>query len=265
MTEFTTSADGTRIAYEPRGDGPPIVLVSGLLCDRDTHRPLAEALAPRFTAVVYDRRGRGESGDTPPYAVDREVEDLAAVLNALGGAASVYGHSSGAGLALRAGAAALPIPRLILHEPPYGADDVASRSEARELAEGVRAAVEAGRPEDAIGLFMAGMGTPDEVVASMAADPRMLRLATTMPYDHAVMGDFDEGGAIPVATVRRVAIPTLVLAGTASPDFFLDAARRIAELLPDGRLHQLDGADHGAPAAVVAPAVGAFAREPATG
>jgi pimeloyl-ACP methyl ester carboxylesterase len=264
MAEFAESSDGTRIAFDGQGDGPPIVLVAGLLCDRETLRPLARALAPRFLAVVYDRRGRGESADSTPYAAEREIEDLAAVIDTVGGSAAVYGHSSGAALALRAAGAGLPITHLVVHEPPYGPDDEESRAEARALAEAVQTAVDAGRPQDAIGHFMKAMGTPDDVTASMAADPRIRRLAMTMPYDHAVMGDFDEGGAIPASRVRRIGVPTLVLAGTASPAFFRDTADRLTALLPDGRLQVLEGADHGAPAEIVAPAVLAFvADEPA--
>jgi pimeloyl-ACP methyl ester carboxylesterase len=262
MTEFASSADGTRIAFERHGTGSPVVLVGGLLSDRSRHRPLAEALAARFTAVTVDRRGRGESGDTAPYEVKREVEDLSAVIDALGGAAFVYGHSSGAALALRASAAGLPISRLVLHEPPFGEDDDASRSEARALATAVQDAIDSGRPEEAIRAFMSAMGAPGEVVSSMTADPELRRLARTMPYDHAVVGDA-EGGAIPAELARSITVPTLVLAGTASPSFFVDTARRLVDLLPAGRLALLEGADHGAEAAMVAPAVAAF-LEPTT-
>jgi pimeloyl-ACP methyl ester carboxylesterase len=256
-TEYASSADGTRIAFERRGSGSPIILVSGLLSDRASHRLLAEALAASCTAVVFDRRGRGASGDTAPYAVEREIQDIAAVMAQLDGEVALYGHSSGAALALRAAAAGVRVSRLILHEPPFGADDEASRAEARILAEAVRDAVEAGHPEEAVRAFMGAMGTPDEVIAGMTADPALMRLATTMPYDHAVVGDF-EGGGVPVEAVRRIEVPTLVLAGTASPEFFLDTAERIARLLPIGPLQLLEGADHGAPADVVAPAVAAF-------
>ena len=257
MHSYVTSADGTRIAYERHGDGRPLVIVGGLLCDRTTFQPLAEQLASRLAAVVYDRRGRGDSGDTAPYAVQREVEDLAAVIGAVGGEASVYGHSSGAGLALEAAAAGVPITRLVLHEPPYGADDEESMREARELAETVDAAIAEDRRADAIRAFLTASGMPAEMAEGAAHDPRMLALAPTMPYEFAVMGDH-HGGTIPTERVRALRMPTLVILGGASPDFFRGTAERIVELLPDGRLTVLDGQDHGAPADVVAPVVADF-------
>lgn len=260
MTSFVTSPDGTRIAFDRLGDGPPVVVVSGMFCDRQTTQPLAEQLAQQFSVINYDRRGRGESGDTAPYAVEREVEDLGALIAAVGGSAAVYGHSSGAGLALNGAAGGLPITRLVLHEPPYGGDDDESTRAARELAEQVRAAVTGSRYGEAIKLFMADSGMPAEMIDGMSTDPKMLAVALTMPYDHEIMGDFDHGGTIPVELVRAIDVPTLVLAGGASPDFFRDTADRLTDLLPNGTLTVLDGQDHGAPADVVAPLVAAFLR-----
>jgi pimeloyl-ACP methyl ester carboxylesterase len=258
MTRYVTSVDGTRIAFDRLGQGPPVIVVSGIFCDRTTTQPLAEQLAQGFSVLNYDRRGRGESTDTAPYAVAREVEDLAALIVEAGGAASVYGHSSGAGLALNAAASGLPITRLVLHEPPYGPADDESTRHARELAENVRRAISEDRRADAIELFLAAAGMPPEMVEGMSGDPKMLAVAPTMPYDHEVMGDFDRGGAIPDDLVRAVTMPTLVIAGEASPDFFRDTAARIAALLPNGTLTVLKGQDHGAPAEVVAPVVAEF-------
>lgn len=258
MTSYVTSADGTRIAFDRLGDGPPVVVVSGIFCTRQTTRSLAELLAPRFTVINYDRRGRGESGDTPPYAVEREIEDLGALLTEVGGAAAVYGHSSGAGLALEATAAGLPVTRLVLHEPPYGPDDEESRRGARELAENVRAAVAEDRRADAIELFFAASGMPPEVVEAMSSDPDMQAVVPTMPYDFAVMGDASRGGTIPEDRVRAITVPVLVVAGGASPDFFRHTATRLTELLPDARQVVLEGQDHGAAAEVVAPVVAEF-------
>src|SRR5215203_7086866 len=117
-----TSSDGTSIAFERLGDGPPVIVVCGAMCDRALMRPTAEELAKYFTVFNYDRRGRGDSGDTAPYAVEREIEDIAALIDEAGGSAFVYGHSSGAGLALHAAAHGLPIARLVLHEPPFVPD-----------------------------------------------------------------------------------------------------------------------------------------------
>ena len=258
MTNYVSSPDGTKIAYDRLGDGPPVVLVSGLFCHRPMTQPLAERLAPDFTVVHYDRRGRGESGDTPPYAVEREVEDLAALIDELGGAAAVYGHSSGAGLALEAVAAGLPITALVLHEPPYGADDEEEKEQARRLADDIRTAVAEDRRADAVKLFLTASGLPGEMADQMAGDAGMQAVAPTMPYDFDVMGHTSRGGVIPEDLVRSVAIPTLVVAGTASPDFFRDAATRITQLLSQGRYILLEGQDHGAPANVVAPVVAEF-------
>lgn len=257
MAAYVTSADGTRIAFDRLGDGPPVIVVGGMFCDRTTFQPLAAELAPHFQAITYDRRGRGDSGDTTPYAVEREVEDLAAVIAEVGGAASVYGHSSGAGLALTAAAAGLPIKRLVLHEPPYGGDDEASQREARALAETVVTAITEDRRADAISAFMSASGMPPDMVDSMSTDPHMLALAPTMPYDFEVMGDVN-GGVIPEERARGLGMPTLVIVGAASPDFFRDAAERIVELVPDCRLAVLEGQDHGAPADAVAPVVAEF-------
>jgi pimeloyl-ACP methyl ester carboxylesterase len=266
MTRNVTSADGTRIAFDRLGEGPPVIVVSGIFCDRHTTQGLAEQLAQRFSVINYDRRGRGESGDTAPYAVEREIEDLGALIAEAEGTASVYGHSSGAGLALNAAASGLAITRLVLHEPPYGPDDEESTRGARELAENVRAALAENRRAEAIELFFTASGMSPEMVEGISSDPKMLAVAPTMPYDFEVMGDSSRGGVIPEELVRAVTMPTLVIAGGASPEFFRDTAARIAELLPNGTHTVLEGQDHDAPADVVAPVVAAFlitrSREP---
>lgn len=233
------------------------MLVSGLFCHRPALADLAALLARDLTVLNYDRRGRGESSDTAPYAVEREVEDLAALLEAAGGTAAVYGHSSGAGLALRAAAAGLPLTHLVLHEPPYGDDDPESADDARALHRDVTALLAEDRRGDAITRFMRDYGMPPEALAATSADPAMLAVAPTMPYDFAVMGQAD-GGAVPEDLARSVSVATLVVAGGASMEFFMETARRLADLIPDARLTVLDGQDHGAAADVVAPVVADF-------
>ncbi len=264
MTSFTASEDGTRIAFDRLGEGQPVIVVGGLFNDRQTTRELAEALSRQLTVINYDRRGRGESGDTAPYAVEREIEDLAALIGEVGGRASVYGHSSGAGLALRAAGAGVPIAKLVLHEPPYSGDDEGSRRDARQLAGTVRTAIAEDRRADAITAFLTASGMPPEMAEGLATDPRMLAVAPTIPYDFEVMGD-DRGEGIPEGLVRTLDIPALVIAGTDSPEFFRDAAARIAELLPNGRIMILEGQDHGAAAEVVAPVVADFVGASAPG
>jgi pimeloyl-ACP methyl ester carboxylesterase len=258
MTSYVTSVDGTLIAYDRLGQGPTVVLVSGMFCDRQTTRRLAEQLAQQFTVINYDRRGRGASGDTAPYAIHREIEDLAALIAAGGGTAAVYGHSSGAGLALNAAGHGLPITRLVLHEPPYSYNDQESRSAARSLADRVRSALASDRRAEAITMFLTASGVPEEMAEGMASDPRMLAVAPTMPYDFEVMGEIRQGGAIPEDLVRAIDVPALVIAGGASPQFFRDIAIRIAYLLPNGSYTVLEGQDHGAPAHAVAPVVTDF-------
>lgn len=258
MTSFVTSLDGTRIAFDRLGEGPAVLVVSGMFCDRQTTQELAERLAHEASVINYDRRGRGESTNTAPYAVKREVEDIGALLEEVAGPAAVYGHSSGAALALIAATSGVPIRRLVLHEPPYGHDEEESMRTTRALAENVRAALAEDRRADAIKLFFADSGMPPEMIEGMSADPRMQALAATMHHDLEVMGDETRGGTIPEDLVRSIDVPTLVISGTTSPDFFRDTAARITELLPNGTHVLLEGQDHGAPADVVAPVVADF-------
>jgi pimeloyl-ACP methyl ester carboxylesterase len=257
MTAHVTSADGTPIAYDRAGTGAPLIIIGGILCDRRKLRDLAVALSGHVSVINFDRRGRGDSGNTEPYAVEREVEDIAALIAAAGGQAAVYGHSSGSGLALRAAADGLPIGRLILHEPPYGPDDPDSAAGSRQFAQVILGLLDGGQHGAAVETFMAAAGVPAEPAAEMGRDPALLAMAPTMRHDIAVMGELD-GGALPETLVRTIAVPTLVIAGGASPDFFRQTAARVAELLPDGRLLVIEGADHGAPAEVVAPVVADF-------
>src|SRR3712207_475383 len=151
LIDTLTSSDGTTIAFERLGDGPAVIVVGGQLADRALTRPTAEELAKHFTVINYDRRGRGDSGDTAPYAVEREIEDLEALIAEAGGTASVYGLSSGAALALHAAAAGLPIARLVLHEPPYTPEGDEDRQQAsRKEAEHIKTLLEEDRRGDAI-------------------------------------------------------------------------------------------------------------------
>jgi pimeloyl-ACP methyl ester carboxylesterase len=257
MTSFVTSADATRIAYDRDGEGDPLILVSGILCDREKLRPLARTLARQFSVINYDRRGRGQSGDATSYSIEREVEDIGALIAAAGGAVSVYGHSSGASLALNAAARALPIKRLVVHEPPYGPDDEESRKSSRDLAEQVLGALAAGRHGEAIRMFLAAAGMPPEIAQAMSNDPKLCAMAPTMAYDYEIVGEM-RGGTIPEALVRSIRVFTLVIAGEASPEFFRVSAARVAELLPNAQYTVLEGQDHGAPASAVAPVVTRF-------
>src|SRR5215203_2345097 len=147
-----TSSDGTSIAFDRLGDGPPVVVVCGAMCDRALMRPAAEELAKYFTVFNYDRRGRGDSDDTAPYAVEREIEDIGVLLVEAGGTASVYGHSSGAGLVLHAAAHGLPIAKVALHDPPYAPNGEEERQSAREYGENLKAMLSEDRRGDAVEL-----------------------------------------------------------------------------------------------------------------
>ncbi len=251
--EKIRSKDGTAIAFDRLGDGPPVIVVGGATCDRAMTRPLAERLAQHFTVINYDRRGRGDSGDTAPYAVEREIEDIGALIIEAGGTASVYGHSSGAGLALHAAAHGLPITKLVLHEPPYVPDGEEERQISREYAEKLKVLLAEDRRGDAVELFMTTVGVPQEMVEQMRHSPRwagLEEIAPTLAYDSEVMGDISRGGTIPTDQASSVTIPALVLCGGASPAWIIDVGRQIAEAMPNGRHSVLEGQEH-----VVAPEV----------
>jgi Alpha/beta hydrolase family len=258
-----TSADGTSIAHETFGQGPPLITVCGATCDRALMRSTAQALGRYFTAVSYDRRGRGDSGDTLPYAVDREVEDVAALIAEVGGPAHLYGHSSGAGLVLHVVAAGLPVDRFVLHEPPYSPYDEPSKDAARSFAQELRGLLAEDRRAEAIETFLRGTGMPDEMIEGMRETPRwpgLLALAPTLAYDSAVMGDIDNGGAIPEEVAARATRPGLVLVGGDSPPFMLEVSQRLAGLLPQGSHRVLDGQGHVVDPEVLAPVVAEFLR-----
>jgi pimeloyl-ACP methyl ester carboxylesterase len=241
------------------GDGPPVIVVGGQLADRALTRPTAEELAKHFTVINYDRRGRGDSGDTGPYAVEREIQDLQALIAEVGRSASVYAHSSGAALALHAAAAGLPIAKLIVHEPPYTPDGDEDRQRAtRKEAAHIKTLLAEERRGDAVEYVMRGIGMPPEMVEGVSQDPRVVALSPTMAYDSEIMGDISRGGTIPADLLDAVTIPTLVLVGGASPEWMIDVSRRLAERLPNGRHCVLEGQEHVVPPEVLVPALEEF-------
>ncbi|MFB3739588.1 MAG: alpha/beta fold hydrolase [Candidatus Velamenicoccus archaeovorus] len=258
--ETVRSADGTTIAFERWGRGPALVVVGGALSDRTIVGELAPHLAG-LTVVGYDRRGRGDSGDTAPYAVEREVEDLRAVIDAVAGSAAVFGHSSGAALALEAAAGGLPITKLALYEPPFIVDDTRPPLPDDYLPH-LRDLVAAGRRGDAVEYFMTvGPSVPPEVVAQMRSSPTwpaLEALAHTIAYDGAVMGDHMAGRPLPRDRWVSVTIPTLVMDGGASPAWARNAVRELAEILPNARRRTLEGQAHGAAPEVLAPVLEDF-------
>ncbi|WP_236791081.1 alpha/beta fold hydrolase [Amycolatopsis sp. GM8] len=260
-----TSRDGTAIAYERSGAGPAVVLVDGALCYRASgpSRPLAEQLKSDFTVYTYDRRGRGESGNTLPYAVEREVEDLEAVIEEAGGTAYVYGISSGAGLALEAASRIPGITKLAVYEPPFIVDD------SREpLPEGnparVEAAVAAGRRTEAVKMFMRQVGVPGFMLAVMPVFPVWAKLkgvAHTIPYDLTIMDEGQHGHPLPAGKYESVKIPALAAAGGKSPQWMLNSVRAVAAALPDSRHQVLPGQNHMVKPQAIAPVLTRFLRE----
>jgi pimeloyl-ACP methyl ester carboxylesterase len=255
--EVATSKDGTRIAFDRSGDGPPIVLVGGALSDRAAAAELAGRLAPHLTAIAFDRRGRGGSGDTAPYAVDREVEDIESLILAVGGPAFLLGHSSGAVLALET-ARTHPelIARLALYEPPFIVDD------SRSLLPGdyvthLEDLVSQGRRGDAVAFLMTrGVGVPAEIVAGMQEQPfwsAFEAMAHTLAYDGTIMGDTMGGSPAPLQRWASVRAPALLMDGGASPDWQRHAVRALAQILPDARHVTLEGQSHGPDSGVLAP------------
>jgi pimeloyl-ACP methyl ester carboxylesterase len=255
--EKIQSLDGTTIAFDQLGRGTPLVLVGGASCDRAIDAPIATALAEHFTVLNYDRRGRGDSTDTQPFAVEREVEDIAALIAAAGGSATLVGLSSGAALAAEAAVAGLPISALVMWEPPFRVD-AEGLQQAKDYTDDLAALLAAGRRGDALARFMRLVGLPEEMIAGIRQSPYWSTgeaLAPTLAYDNAVMGD----SSVPVERYRRIAAPTLVLAGSASPAWLREAAIRTANAIPGARHDSLDGQDHNiAPDALTA-AVAGFA------
>ncbi|QNE79678.1 alpha/beta fold hydrolase (plasmid) [Streptomyces finlayi] len=244
------SADGTEIAFEQSGSGPAVVLVASALADRSDTTKLAALLAQHFTVVNYDRRGRGASGDANAYAPDREVEDIAALIEHVGGSASLFGSSSGAVLALRAAAAGVHVDRLALYEPPFvvAEDD---DGPPKDLAQQINALLAEGRHSDAVKYFMTRVqGMPGVAVFFMKFMPKMwanlTKLARTLPYDIAVMGDTQQGKPLDAEEWKAVAARTRVLTGGKSPAAFQRAARAVVEILPQADHRTLPGLNHGA-------------------
>lgn len=264
-TTHVTSADGTEIAYEVTGTGPALVLVDGAMCQRamGPARGLAAALADDFTVHAYDRRGRGGSGPgSSPYEVDREVEDLRAVIDAAGGSAHLFGASSGAVLALEAARRGAPVERLAVYEAPFIVDDTHPANDPR-LPERLQAMVDAGRRGEAVRTFMRVVGVPAPVIVLMRFLPvwkKLTGIAHTLPYDLTIVVGHQQGEPLPAGYYDDVAAETLVVAGGKSPAYMRNSQAAIADAVPRARLETLPGQTHMIKPKVVAPVLGAFLR-----
>jgi pimeloyl-ACP methyl ester carboxylesterase len=250
-----TSRDGTAIAFDRSGGGPAVILVTGAFADRSMMAPVAELLAPRFTVYAYDRRGHGESGDTAPYAVEREIDDIEALLEHAGGSAYAYGISSGAVLALHAARRLPGVTKLALYEPPFVVDDSHPPLPADYL-DRVKELTSTGRPGDAVELFLTFVGVPAQEVAQMRAQPfwqAIEAVAHTLVYDLTVMGDTQSGKPLP-AKWASITTPALVADGEKTPQPYIGpAADALAALLPNARRYTLPGQDHAVAPDAIAP------------
>ena len=252
-----TSADGTLLAVDVLGAGPPLITAAGAFCTRAATAPLTQALQDRFTVYNYDRRGRGDSGDTAPYSVDREIEDIAALVSAAGGSAALFGHSSGGTLALLAAAAGVSVNAVVVYEPPFLVDG--SRAPlATDLPARVAALVAEGRRGDAVELYQTeAIGIPAAVVEQMRDAPfrpALEAIAHTLAYDGLVVGDL----SLPVALLQSINVRVLCITGDQSPPMLQSAAEAVARTVRQGELRVLEGESHDITPAVTAPVVAAF-------
>jgi pimeloyl-ACP methyl ester carboxylesterase len=251
--ETVQSTDGTAIAYQRSGEGPALILSVGAFCDRSSTAGLTPLLADHFSVYEYDRRGRGSSGDSPDYSIDREVDDLASLISAAGGSACIYGHSSGAALALEAAARGVPVTALVAYEPPYTAMDDGTGG-STELLEGVRARIVAGDRDGAAALFLEGVGTPAEYIPMIRQSPgwpAMLELAPGLVYDLGLCN----GGVVPCRRLARIGVPTVAVSGGASPEWATRAGAAIADVVPGARHVVLDGQTHAVAHEAIAPVI----------
>jgi pimeloyl-ACP methyl ester carboxylesterase len=262
--DTVTSADGTTIAYEATGTGPAVVLVDGALCHRDfgPAAPLAKRLADRFAVTSYDRRGRGDSSDTAPYDVEREVEDLAAVIDAVGGSAFVYGISSGAALALQAAHRGVPMRKLAVYEAPFLVDDSGPEDPDDYLPNLTRALAE-DRRGDAVSMFMRLVGAPAFAIGFMKVTPAWRKckaVAHTLPYDHALLAHARSRRPLPADRYADAGMPVLSMAGGKSPEWMRAAMRQVAEAVPHGEYRTVEGQTHMLKPDAIAPVLADFYR-----
>jgi pimeloyl-ACP methyl ester carboxylesterase len=251
-----TSRDGTTIEFDRTGEGSPVVLVTGGSVDRQSNAGLAAELSKGFTVFNYDRRGRGNSTDTPPYAIEREIEDIDAVIAEAGGSAHLYGTSSGAALAMYATASGLPVTKLAMWEPPFVLDE--DKRPPTDQVEHYETMVAEGRRGDAVEYFMTKViGMPAEMVAGMRAQPwwpAQEALAHTLAYDAKIMGDY----SLPTDSAASVKAPAIVIAGGADFPWMRETAEALAKALPDGQARILDGQGHDVAPTVLAPVLVEF-------
>jgi pimeloyl-ACP methyl ester carboxylesterase len=257
----TLSKDGTKLAYDKTGQGPALILVAGAFQDRMAMAAYAEPLSKHFTVFNYDRRGRGESGNTPPYTVEREIEDIDALIQVAGGSAFVFGGSSGGVLTLDAAAYGSNITKLAIYEPPFVVDD--SRDPVPEnIVDQLTDMIASGRRGDAAETFMTkGSLMPADMVSGMRAQPfwpGVEAVAHTLVYDAMIMEGTMQGNPLPLDRWAAIMIPTLVIYGGAGPAWSRNAAEALIELLPDAERRRLEGQFHDLSPDVLTPVLEKF-------
>lgn len=263
-----TSRDGTTIAFDVHGTGArPLIIVDGATSHRAVNPLNAEIgrlLGDEFRVYAYDRRGRGDSTDTAPYAIEREIDDIAALIEHAGAPTMLCGFSSGAVLAMDAAAAGLPISRLVLFEPPFVVDDARSPLPA-DYVERLEKYVAAGQRDEAAALFMSiAANLPPEMVAGVRQSPYfapVMAIAHTISYDGRIMGTTMSGTPLPSDRWAKVTMPTLVLHGDGTEPWLVTGAHAAADVLPSARVRAVPGAQHSASADVLAAALREFADE----
>ena len=252
------SKDGTQIAYDSTGRGPVVILVLGALNSRKSGAKLAKLLASRYTVISFDRRGRGDSTDTAPYSPQREVEDIAALIGAVGEPVYLYGHSSGGALALEAAITLRKkVRKLAIYEVPYTLD-AKERKDANEYYKRLKKSLESGKRGDAVAVFIRSVGVSEKqlsAVKRLPMWPGLVRLAPTLAYDSAVLG---KGHSLPATRLSRITVPTLVMHGGAGAPFMRDAAQAISKIIPKAQLRTLARQTHGVSPKVLAPVLEEF-------
>lgn len=259
--QSVTSKDGTKIAYEKAGTGPAVILVTGALGTRSSFEELANLLTPTFTVYFYDRRGRGDSTDTLPYSVEKEIEDIEALIDVAGGSAYLYGISSGACLTLEAASKLeRKVSKLAVYEAPYDESED-GRKKWKEYTTKLKELLSKDDRSNAVELFMKLVGVHDEMVAGMKKSPMwsdMEQVAQTLAYDAACIGD---ERIVPVERATKITALTLVMDGNASLQimpFMHESAQKIAEAIPNAQRETLEGQTHNVDMKVLAAALTGF-------
>ena len=236
------SRDGTKIAYEKTGAGPALLIIGGALVDHHNYAPLAISLADKFEVYNFDRRGRGQSADTAPYTVEREVEDVLTIINSIGRPVIIYGHSSGSALAIHVAAVEDKIEKLVIVDPPFtphSNDDIKAREEFSEAMTAIQALHDNGDHKGSATFFLSSFGLSDEEVEGILSSPAgegMIDCARTLPYDYKILGD----GLVPTELAVRVTVPTLILADKDMPE----TAQALAEIIPNASFQPMESSGH---------------------